>query len=1006
MSGQLSKAKETPSNQPSEIEAMSRTIIANSLCSSNIEVEPIQAPFVFCDDDFILILQGNPNHELEMSLPVALSSNFDNAKPGEIYHYGSFPIIRGSKKVDPFPTQTVRDSTVEGLSIATDSEWDKDGVWLCTTFTTNLNGRFMRHFFVTETLPDKTLTCLQTIAEAVGDKFHIVPEDERCRHFLPAVIMDADPCRQHKTVTLLMFYSAKDLEYSLGWEFMEPLYLKKEHGVTQKRCLTGEFNLRVGKRVVKVKLRDLAGVNAGSLKEWVKGLGVPIKDKGCMDDYKSNMRQGFIDKPELAYAYSRNDSDLLHHAYIKFEELVQWVENDVIKLPKSRVDEGRYVLKQTTGSLIASTFTRFLMSRSKYGILLEFAIQKLGLLDTSHTKHSEHLEIYDTAFAKIRSRNAFFANKEIVNKFRGMRKAFDFTALDQCSVKHFALQLDSSAFNALVQGGRCNNERPSEHRLKYGADIDLSGCYGNALREFDYPIGLPTVWGYQANQPRQTLGLWLKGSENQLVDNLWTVTVTGNLTFIQDLIYSKIVTQKQINEAAHAGCEKEFQDDDRDDDLSHIPGEFALIRKEIQNGIITSEVLKVIKAVATTTELSQFMKLKVVSAAAYLKCDRIENIETWINSILKCSGRSHNIEGKSGNSEDTRTKKWCPIPLEDFIGRLVDVRNKVKKTDTPKSNGLKLFINTLYGDIASLYFPFGNTVLANNITARARVGVWLLNKALHTRQSITDGGIYAPLEVPTLKEGAKLPGFEALADNLRWKDGHGQRRFMALGGLDWMVEFDAIATLPEKAIENDLTKLGNRLDNLATEHVAAFWKPYNLQLPFKIEHKGENTFKAGAYTSKAHYGLRTLRGKNVFKIRGAKDYGVGSELRKSPTYAILTAILDGQDMMPDDLKYDHFHLLKLGLWKRKQISSASAYAAIGDKRPGDAVITEITARYNNTHFPCDTVAEHKRRKDRKTEAGGKLRQWFERYGDLGWSRVQKEAKKEADFKFNDLNPKS
>jgi hypothetical protein len=56
----------------------------------------------------------------------------------------------------------------------------------------------------------------------------------------------------------------------------------------------------------------------------------------------------------------------------------------------------------------------------------------------------------------------------------------------------------------------------------------------------------------------------------------------------------------------------------------------------------------------------------------------------------------------------------------------------------------KLFVNTIYGALSSRFFSIGNVVLANNITARGRVGVWMLSKALRLRQSITDGGIYEP----------------------------------------------------------------------------------------------------------------------------------------------------------------------------------------------------------------------------------------------------------------------
>jgi hypothetical protein len=409
--------------------------------------------------------------------------------------------------------------------------------------------------------------------------------------------------------------------------------------------------------------------------------------------------------------------------------------------------------------------------------------------------------------------------------------------------------------------------------------------------------------------------------------------------------------------------------------------------------------------VATEAELNQFMKLAVVSAAAYLEKDSVGDIETWIDIVLADKGKLVNVDGDTRIRIDSRTRAWTPVHLKDFIGRLVDERGKAKASgDKALSNALKLLINTLYGDLASPYFSFGNTVIANNITARARVGTWMLNKALHTRQSITDGGIYTPLTVPCLNPNAKKPGFDTLADNKRWKGRRGSGRgFKKLGDFDWKSQYDAIAKLPKDEVGERLKEFGEHLDHLAIDHVNEFWQHYGLSLPFKIEHKGENTFIRGAYTSKAHYALRTLAGKVVFKIRGAKEFGEEKELNNHPLYEILTNLLDDKNDMPEDLQYDHTLLEKVGLWKKAQLSpTEGSYADYAGKRPGDEVRTKRTARFNNTQFPCDTVIEFKRRKDRKTKQNGNPAQWFERYRNRGWGFVQKQALKDARFEHKDI----
>jgi DNA polymerase elongation subunit (family B) len=42
----------------------------------------------------------------------------------------------------------------------------------------------------------------------------------------------------------------------------------------------------------------------------------------------------------------------------------------------------------------------------------------------------------------------------------------------------------------------------------------------------------------------------------------------------------------------------------------------------------------------------------------------------------------------------------------------------------------KLIINSIYGVFASKYFNIGNVILANNITARARLNIWFASRPL------------------------------------------------------------------------------------------------------------------------------------------------------------------------------------------------------------------------------------------------------------------------------------
>ena len=54
----------------------------------------------------------------------------------------------------------------------------------------------------------------------------------------------------------------------------------------------------------------------------------------------------------------------------------------------------------------------------------------------------------------------------------------------------------------------------------------------------------------------------------------------------------------------------------------------------------------------------------------------------------------------------------------------------------------KLIGNTSYGVSVSELFPNSDIIFGNNITANVRSYMWLIEKALNVKQSITDGGFF------------------------------------------------------------------------------------------------------------------------------------------------------------------------------------------------------------------------------------------------------------------------
>lgn len=164
----------------------------------------------------------------------------------------------------------------------------------------------------------------------------------------------------------------------------------------------------------------------------------------------------------------------------------------------------------------------------------------------------------------------------------------------------------------------------------------------------------------------------------------------------------------------------------------HIAGRTIIARQEILNGIITADILNILRKVATSKELSEFYMLKVESAVFYKKEDMVESYDDWIDIILENDGTVSEVsyDMKLQGFTDTRSRKWHPVKLEDFMGKITDKRkyykglSKDKSVDqnisaeaSAKSDVLKLVANGFYGVTASRFFYVNNTVVANNITA-------------------------------------------------------------------------------------------------------------------------------------------------------------------------------------------------------------------------------------------------------------------------------------------------
>jgi hypothetical protein len=413
----------------------------------------------------------------------------------------------------------------------------------------------------------------------------------------------------------------------------------------------------------------------------------------------------------------------------------------------------------------------------------------------------------------------------------------------------------------------------------------MVSCYGSSMATFAHPVGRPFFFTTSVNEVGITLETFLKEYQCELIEGLWTITVSGDLTFEQTLIYSKTFsTNTTPGPEGH-----EYNDEPKD----HV-----LLTKEIVNGVLTHDLLNTIQSVCTSAEKIEFFQLRVQSAVLYKKSNRCEDAKAWTEKILD-------------HRTNDRTEAWYSFGIGKFLDPILQRRAVLKKqlksinkeTDrdiysstNAMQTSLKLIVNTLYGVVASPFFRINNLVVSNNITGRARSNMWLMSRALSILQSIVDGGFFELERVNRLRTEVsyfRKPGMSLLS-NLK---GLARSRYVEQVPLllaDWVDEkkCDHISNIPPY-----------RLESLITEHLKCFWGTYNIDINFKIEIKDSHTALATAYIAKADNASLLLNGKIMYKTR---DISIkpGSD-QKIPLWMALTKILEDKpdDYIPEDRIY-------------------------------------------------------------------------------------------------------
>ncbi len=327
-------------------------------------------------------------------------------------------------------------------------------------------------------------------------------------------------------------FSAKDIEYALGWPLLNQALQDKT--LSQNSNFLGK--IAVPGRTVIVK--DLIGWAAkGGLDKFTEGQGIANPSKHLIAPAeKKRMWDALLARPREFLRYESADGGILPAVYFRFLQNIRSIQKDYLRMPEETLWTAT-TIPTTIGSLDAKTFERLLYARSEVDPrVYQLALMKVGMLDPDCHDHDHQRAFFHRTYRRYRSVEAMgdgFASgdPDLETMLKVKPKH---SALDGCSVKWFAerANTDTAIFNALVQGGRCNNENPEVIALDQGNDVDLSGCYGETLRSLEYPVGLPYYWSQTSQQESsRTLEGWLKETEGDCVDGLWTATVTGDLNF-------------------------------------------------------------------------------------------------------------------------------------------------------------------------------------------------------------------------------------------------------------------------------------------------------------------------------------------------------------------------------------------------------------------------------------------------------------------------------------------
>jgi hypothetical protein len=308
----------------------------------------------------------------------------------------------------------------------------------------------------------------------------------------------------------------------------------------------------------------------------------------------------------------------------------------------------------------------------------------------------------------------------------------------------------TAKYLAKVDGGRCRNNRPTDVSIKsLMADIDISGCYGNGLKNQMFPLGRPIIIGYPVDSEKNkymSLDDFIEMCGHDLIPGLWQARVSYREGYKpkygQDFLMSWYPPKNLDRMPTDTDCESSDWWTEDNTGLSKV------FTSDINLALINHDYMQLIYHICSTRQRRELLdNLVVVSAMYYPKSCKVAKAENLETEIKKHKGKNTvSVKGSRLKQVVTNIQEchaWYGINLGDLlVSKLLEIRktkNKKISSEAIFNELYKLIINTIYGDQVSPYFEIGNACVGNNITARARCMAWYMEKGLNGVQSITDG---------------------------------------------------------------------------------------------------------------------------------------------------------------------------------------------------------------------------------------------------------------------------